>query len=111
MGLSVVTHLTKAIDYEEALFAGLVLLVLFYTQPNYRLATPSLRRFTRFPTRRRVGKRVALFNTTDATRQAARQLTERVGRSPLDYFKLYPDKDLVLFPDRQSFIAYRLAGR
>ena len=111
VGLSVVTHLTKAIDYEEALFAGLVLLVLGYTQPNYRLATPSLGRLTRFPARRRAGKRVALMNTTEAMRQAARQLTERVGRSPLDYFKLYPDKDLVLFPDRQSFIAYRLAGR
>ena len=110
VGLSLLMHLTKAIDYEEALFAGLVLAVLLYTQLNYRLAAPSLRRLTRAPARRRASS-PALLETTDAMRVTARQLTEQAGRSSLDYFKLYPDKDLVLFPERESFIAYRLAGR
>lgn len=109
VGLSLVTHLTKAIDYEEALFAGLVLGVLLYTQLNYRLAAPSLRRLTRVPARRRAS--TALLETTDAMRETARQLTRQWGRSSLDYFKLYPDKDLMLFPGRESFVAYRVAGR
>ena len=109
VGLSLLTHLTKAIDYEEALFAGLVLGALLYTQPNYRLAAPSLRRLTRVLARRRA--RTALLETTDAMRETARQLTRQAGRSALDYFKLYPDKDLVLFPERASFVAYRVAGR
>jgi phosphatidylglycerol lysyltransferase len=34
---SIIGHLTKAIDYEEALFGCLVLAILLYTRPNYTL--------------------------------------------------------------------------
>lgn len=45
--LSVVGHLTKAIDYEEALFGCVVLAVLVYTRSNYRLASPRSRSLVR----------------------------------------------------------------
>lgn len=110
VSLSMVTHLSKAIDYEEALFAALVLAVLLYTQPQYRLMTPSLRRLTNVSIQRRT-KRPALMPTTSEMRETARQVTNQFGQSALDYFKLYPDKELVLFADKQAFMAYRLAGR
>lgn len=110
VGLSMVLHLTKAFDFEETLFAGFVLFVMLYTQPNYRLATPPLRRLARVPIRARETA-PAVEETTPEIRQRAAELASQYGRSALDYFKLYPDKELVLFADVPAFVAYRLSGR
>ncbi|MCY7357575.1 MAG: lysylphosphatidylglycerol synthase domain-containing protein, partial [Rudanella sp.] len=110
VALSLVTHLTKAIDYEESLFAGTVLLVLLFTRSHYQLAAPSLRRLTRIPIRRRTSRPV-LNQSPDDAYETARQLTTRFGRSTLDYFKLYPDKEIRLLPESSAFVAYRLSGR
>lgn len=104
--ISIVAHLTKAIDYEEALFAGFVLLVLLYTCPGYRLASPPVRRLLTVR-----GQRSATTGTDPAARATARRLTERYGQSSLDYFKLSPDKELFVNAEQDGFLAYRRAGR
>ncbi len=105
VGLSMVAHLTKAIDYEEALFAAFVLLVLWYTGAQYRLASPPVKRLVRLrPSALRVPPDEETYGT-------ARQLTEQHGHSALDYFKLYDDKELFLLPDRTGFFAYRRSVR
>lgn len=47
--------------------------------------------------------------TSEEEFDTARQLVEKHGRSPLDYFKTYPDKLLFFGHDKQSFIAYRVS--
>lgn len=110
VGLSMLLHLIKAFDFEEAIAAAVVLLVLLYTEPNYRLEAPPLRRLTRLP-RGRQPVSIALSTTSEAVRQLARQLIEQTGRSPLDYFKVYTDKDISYWEDLPAFIAYRVSGR
>lgn len=39
----------------------------------------------------------------------ARRLVEQYGRSPLDYFKTYFDKNLFFTADRRAFLAYKIA--
>ena len=40
-----------------------------------------------------------------------RELTTRYGRTSLDFFKCWPDKSYFFSESRQSFVAYRVAGR
>lgn len=110
VSLSMVMHLTKAFDFEEALFAGAVLLVLLYTQPQYRLAAPPLKRLARVLNRRVIHHR-SLVTTTDEMRETAGQLVRQFGHSSLDYFKLYNDKEIFLLAQQQAFVAYRVWGR
>lgn len=110
ISLSMVLHLTKAFDFEEAAFSGIVLFILLYTRHNYTLAVPSIRRLTRLPVRRRRTS-AALVPTTRQTAKTAADILAAYGQGPLDYFKLYSDKELVCFPDDQAFVSYRLSGR
>lgn len=100
--LSILTHLTKAIDYEEALFGGGVLIILLFTQSQYRISSPSARRLVQ------LSGPGTLKETTAEDRLRARQLTGQYGRSPLDFFKFYPDKQLLFFGD--AFFSYRISG-
>jgi lysylphosphatidylglycerol synthetase-like protein (DUF2156 family)/uncharacterized membrane protein YbhN (UPF0104 family) len=100
--LSILTHLTKAIDYEEALFGGGVLIILLFTQSQYRISSPPARRLVQ------LSGNNTLKDTTAEDRLRAQQLTTQFGRSPLDYFKYYPDKQVLFFGD--AYFSYRISG-
>jgi len=183
--LSCIGHITKAIDYEEAIAAFLVILMLLYSRKAYyvkgnpRMHTigirtailsilaiviygtvgfyfldkkhfgidfsvlqsiryslenfflvrsPELVPHSRFAKDFLLSINISGFaalsflfytiikpfifkeKTDPAVMERARSLVKRVGQSPLDYFKTYPDK-LIFAPEGlDSFIAYRTAG-
>lgn len=45
---------------------------------------------------------------SDEEKEKARLLTGQYGKSPLDYFKLYSDKQIFISPANNSFISYKL---
>jgi phosphatidylglycerol lysyltransferase len=49
------------------------------------------------------------FRTLPQERSLATRLVERYGRSQLDFFKCWPDKSYFFSPNRDCFIAYRVA--
>jgi phosphatidylglycerol lysyltransferase len=181
--ISMVGHLTKAIDYEEAIAAFIVIVILFFTRKEYFIKTNPKLKF--------VGLQTALFSiaavlvygtigfylldkkhfsidfnlmqsirytlqnyfligsselipnntfagyflysinisgilsmafliytlilpylhrstSTPDEINKAKELTEKFGKSALDYFKTYPDKLLFMSPGRNAFIAYRV---
>jgi phosphatidylglycerol lysyltransferase len=50
------------------------------------------------------------FRTYPQECSAAREITERYGRSSLDFFKYWPDKSYFFSENRQCYIAYRVGG-
>ncbi len=182
VGLSVIGHLTKAIDYEEALFGCFVLAMLLYTRRNYTLSSdPALLRRAvvylagaglliygygligvwRFQpaASQNITTSLTYLNqllalqpvyflpdttaghlfggslqwlellwlaglaysfirpvldhaqSIDSDRHKAADLLEQHGSTALDYFKLYPDKQLFMHSDQTGFIAYRTTSR
>ncbi len=49
-------------------------------------------------------------NNTEDEHKTVKRLICEYGKSPLDYFKSYPDKLIFLSNDRQSFLSYRISG-
>lgn len=49
------------------------------------------------------------YHTLPQERSLAQQILDRHGRSPLDYFKLWPDKSYFFSDDEHCVIAYRVA--
>jgi phosphatidylglycerol lysyltransferase len=49
------------------------------------------------------------YHTLPQERNLARQILDQHGRSPLDYFKLWPDKSYFFSDDERCVIAYRVA--
>ncbi|MBO9565772.1 MAG: DUF2156 domain-containing protein [Niastella sp.] len=94
--ISLVGHLTKALDYEEAIIAGITLIILLTTGNQYR---------SRFR-----GPLLKKLTTNDTFRQRAHFLLNQYGDSALDYFKVYKDKLYFFSARHQGFIAYRIAG-
>ena len=94
--LSLVGHVTKALDYEEAIIAGVTLLILLTTGNQYRS------RFIRLLSKRP--------SASGPFRRRARFLLSQYGDSALDYFKVYKDKLYFFSARHQAFIAYRVAG-
>lgn len=50
------------------------------------------------------------YSTLPQERDHAARLLEQYGRSSLDYFKLWPDKELYFSASGETFVAYRVAG-
>lgn len=50
-------------------------------------------------------------STDEEDRIQARTLVDQYGRTQLDYFKIYNDKHFFFSEDKQSFIAFKVAGR
>lgn len=94
--VSLIGHVTKALDYEEAIIAGITLLILLTTGNQYRSRL-----------RRSLPKKLT---TNDTFRQRAHFLLNQYGDSALDYFKVYKDKLYFFSARHQGFIAYRIAG-
>jgi phosphatidylglycerol lysyltransferase len=49
------------------------------------------------------------LRTLPHERAAAKTILEKYGRSPIDYFKLWPDKSYYFSDDQSSFVAYKTA--
>jgi phosphatidylglycerol lysyltransferase len=50
------------------------------------------------------------YRTHPNEQALARVLTQRYGRTSLDFFKYWPDKSYLFAESRQAFVAYRVAG-
>jgi phosphatidylglycerol lysyltransferase len=50
------------------------------------------------------------FRTVPHERAMAKQIVQQFARTPLDLFKLWPDKSYFFSPSRRSVIAYRVAN-
>ncbi|PSR56509.1 lysylphosphatidylglycerol synthetase family protein [Adhaeribacter arboris] len=183
--VSILGHIGKAIDYEEALFGLSVLIVLIYTRRHYTLKSDPKgirhkgfllttgfcllliyglvgfywldyrhfnQNFTWFTALTQFGKLLLLqndrlfpqtlfargfsvslqtmelawltfltyvllrpvFNKTTHTHEditRAKELLNQYGKSSLDYFKVYPDKQLFFNAANNAFVAYKVAGQ
>ncbi|MEI9918419.1 MAG: phosphatidylglycerol lysyltransferase domain-containing protein [Bacteroidota bacterium] len=92
---SLILHLTKALDYEEASLALITAATLLYTRKTY---------FVRYKALFRLRKRKITKQVTD-TRDAT-DIVRNFGNSSLDYFKTYHDKRFYFNDTRDSFISF-----
>ncbi len=182
--ISVMGHMSKGIDYEEAFFSVLALLSLYYTRSHYTLKSNPV--YTKlsfkviiygiaaillygilgfyFMDKHHFGIDFKLFQSikyafnlfflfndsglmpqthfgeifidsfywaggtyilfiaigllspyfkkpynTPEEKELVKILVQRFGRSPLDYFKIYPDKLFFISPDKEAFISFKTA--
>lgn len=53
--------------------------------------------------------KIQAYDTTPETLEEAKKLATQYGRSGLDYFKTYADKQIFFTADRRAFLAYKIA--
>jgi lysylphosphatidylglycerol synthetase-like protein (DUF2156 family)/uncharacterized membrane protein YbhN (UPF0104 family) len=95
--LSIVGHLTKAIDYEESSFALFVAVILFVSRKEYYIRNG-----------RKRGLRKSMDRKEDL--EWAKVQISKYGSSGIDYFKAYPDKMIFRAPNADGFVAFRVSG-
>ncbi len=132
---SIVFHMTKGLDYEEALVSSALLIVLVANRRHFtvRSRRPTLRSAVAFlgagvlATVYGTASFVAALSVSYAAwclfrpvayrlrslpgdRARAAAIVSIHGRATLDHYKVQPDKSLFFSPSGESFLAYRVAG-
>jgi phosphatidylglycerol lysyltransferase len=92
---SIIFHLTREINHQETLLSSTLLFSLTASvYSGFALFRPMLYRFHMVPRERAM----------------ARGIVQHYARTPLDLFKLWPDKCYFFSPSQRCVIAYRVAN-